>query len=216
MAPPVSARRSCRGDPAVSDRKRDARGVGLVRDDRALGQHRADRLADLLGRQRTCGTCGSRGLGKLRSLVGVERLSETLEAADSVLGRRGQLVDLAAVGYEVALLAGIREERHRRLGVEKHEVLEAGELNRGKLGQVRQPVERRQASPALEAGGECLAQELCARRSRNSAGSQETPLAQRPAAQQDRGPSGGGAQHTGNPLDDFARRHLGRRERRRE
>ena len=45
-------------------------------------------------------------------------------APDHVVRRRRELVDLAPVGHEVALLARVGEERHGRLGVDQHQVLE--------------------------------------------------------------------------------------------
>ena len=53
MAPPVRVSTSWRGAPAVCAGERHARGLGLVGDDRALGQDGPDRLADRVGGERT-------------------------------------------------------------------------------------------------------------------------------------------------------------------
>jgi hypothetical protein len=63
---------------------------------------------------------------------------------------------LAAVGHEVALLAGIGEERDRRLGVDENQMLEARELDGGELGEIGDPLDVGEAGAALDPGREDL------------------------------------------------------------
>ena len=193
IAPPVSVSQSCRGAPAVFGGEHRARGAALVGDDRALGQDRADGLGDLLGgRARPVGRGGAarrapaRGLGAARA----ERVRERLERADHVGRRWRQVVHLAAVGHEVARLARVGEERHGRLGVDQHEVLEPAQLDRRELGEVGEPLDGRQPGAAL-AGAWGTSRRAAWRRSRRRsvAAASRPRLAQRPAAEQDRGPA---------------------------
>jgi hypothetical protein len=64
----------------------------------------------------------------------------------------------------------IGEERHRRFRVDDDEVLEAVELHGGELGEVPEAVDGRPAGPALQPGGERLAQQLGAGGVRCAAG----------------------------------------------
>ena len=49
-------------------------------------------------------------------------VGQRLQRADRVVALGGERVDLAALGHQVAGLAGVGEERHRRPGVDEHEV----------------------------------------------------------------------------------------------
>ncbi len=122
--------------------------------------------AKRLGRERTGGTVGpARGCRHARVSRRSHRLGQSLQRRGGILPGTGQRVHGAAGGDEVARLAGVGEEGHRRLGVDQDEVPDTVELGLGHLGQVGQPVHCRDARPALEVGGEGLAQERGARSS---------------------------------------------------
>jgi len=68
-----------------------------------------------------------------------------------------------------ARLVGVGEERHRRFGVDQHEVPDAVELRLRHLGEVGQPFHRRDTRAALEIRREGLTEEERARRHRHPA-----------------------------------------------
>ena len=69
-------------------------------------------------------------------------------------------VHLAAVGNEVARLAGVGEERDRRSRAGEHEVASALELHHRELREVGEALDRRDARAALDPSGERLARTL--------------------------------------------------------
>ena len=101
-------------------------------------------------------------------------------------GRR-EHVHLAAVGHQVALLAGVGEERHRRHGVDEHEVLEPGELQRRRARRGRRSA-RRAGSPAPRSSrvGKSRPEQLRAGAGGDPRGGQQRRLAQRASAEQQR------------------------------
>src|SRR6478672_1375694 len=106
IAPPVSASQSWRGAPAVWP---------------------ASVTPDVCDSSETIAPSGSTAAIAWQALsavsspfgrsAGTERFDQSLQAAERVVRWRRQLVHLAAVGHEVALLAGVGEERHRRLRI---------------------------------------------------------------------------------------------------
>ncbi len=76
------------------------------------------------------------------------------------LGDLGQHVHLAAVGHEVARPARVREERDGGGSAHEHQVAEAGELRGRELGEVPEPLHRRDAGSSPEACGEDLREHL--------------------------------------------------------
>jgi hypothetical protein len=106
-------------------------------------------------------------------------------ATASCEGRR-ELVHLAAVGHQIALLAGVGEERHRCFGVDQDQVLQAGQLHARELCEVRQPLDRRDTRAALQTRRKDLGEQLRAGRRRDAAGGGEPRLAQRTPAEQER------------------------------
>ena len=79
-------------------------------------------------------------------------VGQRVQGADGVVGPDGQHVDLAALGHQVAGLARVGEERHRRLGVDQHQVPQAVELHRGELGQVGEALRPRAARRRARGG----------------------------------------------------------------
>ena len=116
IAPPVSCSQSCGGAARPSPRDHvHAVGVRLVADDRPLGQRRRDRGRERgAGERRRSGASGPRR--RRRPAPSAPTLVGELRPARRPASSRpvGQHVDLAALGDEVARLAGIGEERHRR------------------------------------------------------------------------------------------------------
>jgi hypothetical protein len=125
-------------------RREQARRVALVGHDGALRQEGPEGAGDGLGGQRPGGNV--RPIGGLAGggvLGGAHQLGERLERPGGVAARRRQHVHVAAVRHQVAVLARVREEAHRCLGIDHHQVTEAVELDAGELGQVRQAVDGR-------------------------------------------------------------------------
>ena len=95
-------------------------------------------------------------------------------------------MDLAAIGHEVALLARVGEERHRRLGVDEDEVTQARELHHRQLGDVGKPFDRRQPGAAFDPGGEHLGEERRAGERGDLRRREQPRFAERSTAEQDR------------------------------
>ena len=163
-----------------------ARRVRLVRHDRALGEERADRVRD-----RLAGELAGRPVRPLRRLergIGAaDHVGEVLERADRVVGPGRQHVHVAAVRHEVAGLLGVGEERHRRLGVDEHQVAQSVELCRHELGEITEPLERWAPGAALQAGGERLAEQLGAGGVGDATRGHEARLARHAATDEQRG-----------------------------
>ena len=66
----------------------------------------------------------------------------------------------AALWHQIAELARVGEEGHRRLGIEEHEVPDSVEAHGGKLGQVAEPLDRRSSRSSGQTCRKGLAQEL--------------------------------------------------------
>ena len=178
-------RRRARG----AGRNRRARGHRLLGDDRALGHDRTDRLTDGLSGQRAGGCRRSAGLGTIGlSIAGPQPVDQRLEAPDDVRRRTRQLVHDAPGGHEVALLAGIGEERHGGLRVDQDQVFEPRELYRRELRDVREAFDRLNAGAALKPRGEDLAEQLRAGGTGDASGCGQRRFAQRAAAEQNGGP----------------------------
>ena len=145
MAPPVSVSQSCGGRAGGRAGDAHARGVGLVDDDGALGQQRADRRGQGLGveragRARRVGAGGATGAGvdpaRRRASASASRAAGTSTPAPA------STCDLAAVGHEVA-----RQARGRRRS-DTGEVASARTRSstpaswaHGELGQVVEPLD---------------------------------------------------------------------------
>jgi hypothetical protein len=91
---------------------------------------------------------------------GSDCVGQILQGGDGVIGVAREVVHAAAFRNQVARLAGIREERHRRLGVDEDEVFQALKLQRGELGEVGEPLDRYESGTALDAGRKRFAQQL--------------------------------------------------------
>ena len=161
MAPPVRQSQSCGGAPAVSPVRTGPRCcLRRTRSHPRAGARRAPRRQP----RAVSGPVGRSGRARLLDggavAVGVDRDGERFERADDVVASAREDMNLAALGHQVAGLAGIGEERDGRLGVDEHEVAQAVELDGGELGQVGEPVDRLSTSSPLEPGRERLAEQL--------------------------------------------------------
>ncbi|MCY1428373.1 hypothetical protein D9M71_442550 [compost metagenome] len=146
----IVARRSCR-----HRRKHQPGGDGFVDQDGVLRQQVADRLAHL-GRGQFA-AWATRTLDRLQEgsgLSGAECGDQFFQAGGGVLRWCGEGVDPAAFGRQIALLAGVGEEGHRRLGVHQNQFLDLRQLHTGHLGHVGDAFDWRQSSAALHARGE--------------------------------------------------------------
>src|SRR3546814_562632 len=99
----------------------------------------------------------------------------------------GKDVHLAALGHQVAGLAGIGEERDGRLGIDEDQVGQAVELHGGELGQVGEALHGHPTRAALEAGREGLGQELGAGGGGDAAGVDQRVGPAGPAPYEQRG-----------------------------
>jgi hypothetical protein len=83
-------------------------------------------LAHFFGRQSAARAAGAAGFLQLRfGAVGAQRAGQCFQAGGASCSGVRQGVHLAAFGYQFAGLARIGEERHRRLGVDQHQVIES-------------------------------------------------------------------------------------------
>ena len=115
------------------------------------------------------------------------------------LAARNEIVDLAAVGHEVAGLVGVRGERNRRTRLAEHQVLQSLHLRGRELREIPEPLDGgKTCTAARRAKG--FAQQPRAGRLRDAARGQEPVLLQRAAAQQQRGRLIG-TQRLGRQLD---------------
>ena len=119
---------------------------------------------------------GTRAARRARRRGRAEPVGELGDGGDAALGDVGEHVHLAAVGHEVAGLAGVGEERHRRLRADEDEVAQPGELRRRELGEVAEPLDRRDARAAPDAGREHLGEDLGAGGGRDRVGEREGRL----------------------------------------
>ena len=163
IAPPVSV--SSRGAGARRCAAASVRPevLRLVGDDRALGQHA--RRSPGRPSRRSARRSGGRARGATPGAPGPDAeprssASASASSAPTRRRRRRQLVHLAAVGHQVALLARVGEERHRRLGVDEDQVLEAAELRRGELGEVGEPLDGRAGRRRARAASGNLGEQL--------------------------------------------------------
>ena len=190
IAPPVSVSQSCLGAPAVF-------AGSSVPDVIASSETIAPsgRIAPTASATVSAVSGPVGGAGRLRRrqrrtrAVGAQRVRERVEGVHHVCGRRCKVVDLAAVGHEVALLARVREERHGCLGINQHQVLEPAQLDRRELRHVGDPLDVRQAGAALHTRGKRLGEQLGAGRGGDACGSEQTGFTQGSAAKQNRGPA---------------------------
>ncbi len=154
----------------------------------AFSERVAHGLADLGGAELAAGA--RRALRRLQhglGLRGDQGLGPFVQAGGAVLRRRGQHVHGAALGHQIACLARIGEEGHRRLRVHQDQVPHIGQLHPGQFGQVGDTLHRWQARAARHAGGEDLGQQAHAGLHRgDSRRSQQRRFAQRASAQQQR------------------------------
>ena len=123
MAPPVSVSQSWGGQPAVAPemKKRTCSTRHTPPRSRAAGPRwsiRASRRSG--GRRREERGAGRPPRAAPRARHPVKRPEP--DSAEHVAPGPGEGVDLAAVRNEVARLVGVGEERHRRLGVDQHQV----------------------------------------------------------------------------------------------
>ena len=188
IAPPVSVSRSWRGAPAVIVPSIRPEVIASSTTMARSGSRWPTALQTLAAVRRPRGRGGraagcSAGVGLRRA----QRGGELVQAGGGVLRRRGQHVHGAALRHQVAGLAGIGEERHRRFGIDQDQVLDAGELQRGQFGQVGDALHRRQAGAAFQSGREDLAEQCHAALRGDARGGQQRRFAQRLPAQQQRG-----------------------------
>jgi hypothetical protein len=164
-----------------------ARGDGFVDEDGALRQQVAHGLAHLGRGEFAAWAAGAlrRAAGGL-GLRGAQRVASLSRLAGGVLLRRGQGVHGAGVGHQVAFLAGIGEERHRRLASTSIRCSMSASCTPGQLGQVGDALHRGRPAPRSSRVGKPSASSLTPLRG-NARGGQQAGFAQRPAAQQQRG-----------------------------
>ncbi len=162
MAPPVQREPVVAGCAGGEAGREQAGGLALVGDDGARraaarrGPGRPPRRSSApVGRSgRSAGWRAAPSAGAPTASASASRAATASSAA------AGQDVDLAAVGHQVAGLARVGEERHRRLGVDQDQVGQPVELHGRELGQVAEALDGGQAGTPLEAGGERLGQQL--------------------------------------------------------
>src|SRR5207253_9607167 len=94
---------------------------------------------------------------------------------------------LAALGYEVAGFAWVREEGDGRASAGQQEMVQPLELALGQLGQVGEPLHRGQTGAAGEPGRKRLAEQLRMAFSRDARGGTQAALLQRGSAEQNAG-----------------------------
>ena len=113
------------------------------------------------------------------------RRAASARAASGADRRRrpgGEHVDLAALGHEVARLVRVGEERHRRPGVDEHQVAEPAELHRRRTrrGRPSRSTAGRPAPRSRRAGNVSAEQLGAGGAARSRLAATQAPLAQRP------------------------------------
>ncbi len=158
MAPPVRVSQSWRGAPAVAPETKRPGGVALVDHDGVLGQRGPDRGGQGLRRASRSVERDARCGHPAGPRRGTQRVGQRREGRRAS-SRGPQGVDRAAGGDQVARLAGIGEEGHRRAASTSTRCGPV-ELGLGHLGEVGQALEGGEAGAPFEVGREGLAQHL--------------------------------------------------------
>ena len=188
MAPPVSVSQSWRGAPAVAAGTKRPEVFPSSTTTAPSGSVAPTAAAIVSAVMAPVGRSGRPdGAGTAAVARRAQRLGQRLQGARGVLAGAGQRVHGASRRDQVARLVGVGEEGHRRLGVDQHEMPDPVELGLRHLGQVGQPVHRRDARAPLEVGREGLTQEKRPRRRRHPAGRLQPVGPQRAPAEQERG-----------------------------
>ncbi len=154
MAPPVRVSQSWGGHPAVAPAT-NSPAVLPSSETMAPSGSSAPRAAaiDCARRAAPVGASGRAAAGPGDVGRRAERVGQRRAGPPTgVVGAVAEHVDLAALGHEVAGLARVGEERHRRLGVDQDQVLQPVQLHLGELGQVAEPLDRGQPGAPARAG----------------------------------------------------------------
>ncbi len=175
-----------RGDG--SNRSANTVGCRFIRDDRILRQVMRNHLADaklIQFRRRQIGPLQGRDVGGRGRRT--DRLRNCVQRGGAIFMRLGEIEDFASLRRAPARLAGIGEERHRRLRTNQNQLLKAAKEFHDLFGEIGNTLHTHAPGAALQPRGEGIAQQTATAFRRNAPGGMKPRRFQGRAADQDRG-----------------------------
>ena len=181
IAPPVSVNQSWRGAPSVAPETYRPPVCASSLTIAPSGSKRADRLRDRLRGERSGRPLGPgrRREPRARRPARPARRPSASSAASARTPSTTRSRISQPSGAKLARQIRVREERHRFLGVDEHEVAQVLHLRGRELREVGQAFDRGQSRAPLEAGRERLAQQPGAGGFRDARRGEKPTLAQR-------------------------------------